>query len=65
MTHEQATAAGYIVPAFASSSYCDLELLIQPETDLDSAFLAFDTDAGEILRVSGWLFSIELEESAK
>jgi hypothetical protein len=63
MTKEQAIAAGYTVPAFATSSIVDLELLIQPDTDLDSAFLAFDTDESELLRVSGWLFSIELEEA--
>jgi hypothetical protein len=62
MNKEQAIAAGYIVPAFASSSLHDLELLVKPDEDLDEAFLAWDSASAELLRVNGWLFSIELEK---
>ena len=39
----------------------ELHISVAPDTDLDSAFIAFDHDEQEILRVKGWLIgSIEV-----
>ncbi|WP_159983449.1 MULTISPECIES: hypothetical protein [unclassified Novosphingobium] len=33
-----------------------LELLIEPNVDLDSTFVAYDRDENAWLKVNGWLF---------
>lgn len=63
-TRAAAIAAGYTRELFASASIVDLELLAKPDADLDGAFVAFDTDAGELIRVNGWLFIIEAAGAA-
>ena len=48
---------------FASADCYDLELMIDPATDLDDSFRAWDVDSGEELRVNGWLFTFEEGEA--
>ncbi|WP_068090919.1 hypothetical protein [Novosphingobium rosa] len=59
MTKDQAIAAGYTQPVFATTGTLDLELLIRPGTDYDSAFGAYDLNEGEMLKVNGWNFDFE------
>jgi hypothetical protein len=59
MPQQEAIAAGYTKSVLASNDHFDLELLVKPDTDFDSAFAAFDTAEGEMLKVRGWLFTIE------
>lgn len=54
-TEAQAREAGFTREVIASSSAQDLNLLITPNTDLDSEFTAFDLDALETVAVKGWL----------
>lgn len=54
-----AVMAGYTEQVIASCDECDLFLLVKPDADYDDSFLAFDTDNQEMIRVHGWLFSIE------
>lgn len=58
-TTAAAREAGYTREIFASSSAIDFELLANPDADLDGTFTAWDADAGELVRVNGWLFEIE------
>lgn len=59
----EARAAGYTLAVLASSDQHDLELLVKPDTDLDSAFPAFCRSEQEWLNVNGWLFSFESDPS--
>lgn len=54
-TEAQARAAGFTREVIASSPAQDLNLLIAPDADIDSEFVAFDLDALEIISVKGWL----------
>lgn len=54
-TEAQAREAGFTREVMASSSAQDLNLLVAPDTDLDSEFAAFDLDAQETVSVKGWL----------
>lgn len=60
-TAELARAAGLTKQVYADSDggLYSHELLVSPEADLDSTFLAFDLDAGELIAVNGWLYLIE------
>lgn len=58
-TEAEAREAGYTRAVVAESTYHTLELLIEPEADLDDTFLAFDRCANEMLHVHGWNFTIE------
>ncbi|WP_148270701.1 hypothetical protein [Burkholderia gladioli] len=51
----QAREEGFIREVIASSLGQDLNLLIRPDTNLDSEFPAFDLDALETVSVKGWL----------
>lgn len=44
---------------FGTSDGGDLELLCNPESDLDGSFVAYDVDNRETLIVHGWLFIFE------
>jgi hypothetical protein len=54
-TEAQARVAGFTREVVASSLGQDLNLLIEPETDLDGRFHAFDLDTLTMVCVSGWL----------
>jgi hypothetical protein len=58
-TEAEAREAGYTRAVVADSTHHTLELLIEPEADLDDTFLAFDRGANEMLHVHGWNFTIE------
>lgn len=60
-TAELARAAGltHVVYAESDGGLYSHELLVAPDTDFDSTFLAFDLDAGELIAVNGWLYLIE------
>ncbi|WP_201450355.1 hypothetical protein [Sphingobium yanoikuyae] len=60
-TEAEAREAGYTRAVIADSTHHTLELLIEPEADLDDTFLAFDRDANEMLHIHGWNFTIEPE----
>ena len=60
MTDNTATLAGYTKEVHAfSGEGLELYLLIQPDTDTDGHFKAWDIDAQEFLLVTGWMFNIE------
>lgn len=54
-TDNEAVMRGYTRHVLIEIGDCSFAALIQPDTDLDSAFKAFDTDNQEWLRVNGWL----------
>ena len=58
----EAREAGYTRAVVADSAHHTLELLIEPEADLDSIFCAFDRNANEMLHLHGWNFTIEPED---
>lgn len=60
-TEAEAREAGYTRAVVADSTHHTLELLIEPEADLDDTFLAFDRSANEMLHIHGWNFTIEPE----
>jgi hypothetical protein len=64
MTDNTAVLDGYTREVVASGGMHELYLLVRPDTDFNSRFLAWDTDEQEFVRVSGWLFSVEDAESA-
>ncbi|GLK44530.1 MULTISPECIES: hypothetical protein [Novosphingobium] len=60
-TEAEAREAGYTRAVVADSTHHTLELLIEPEADLDSIFFAFDRGGNEMLHIHGWNFTIEPE----
>jgi hypothetical protein len=56
LTQVLAIEAGYTSPVIADCGLHTLELLIEPDADLDSAFVAYDRDENTWLKVNGWLF---------
>jgi hypothetical protein len=54
-TEAKARDAGFTREVIAASLGQELNLLIAPDTDLDSEFEAFDLDALETVSVKGWL----------
>lgn len=58
MSDNGAVMQGYTQKVMAVGGEFDLFLLVQPDTDFESTFKAWDTDAQEWIRVNGWLFEI-------
>lgn len=56
LTQTLAIEAGYTSPVIADCGMHTLELLIEPNVDLDSTFVAYDRDENTWLKVNGWLF---------
>lgn len=56
---QKALAKGYTRRITADSSEYTLDLLVNPEADLDGRFKAFCMDELEWLKVNGWLFTFE------
>ena len=48
------------VHAFAGEGL-ELYLLVQPNTDFDGHFRAWDMDAQEYITVTGWMFTVEVQ----
>lgn len=62
MREFQAMQDGFTVHAHICIGMYDLDLMVQPDTDFDSCFRAWDMDENEWLDVSGWLAdNIEIE----
>lgn len=51
-----AILAGYTVEFLAHSWGAELHILVQPDTDLESRFRAWDCDECEWINVNGWMF---------
>lgn len=62
MTDNVAILAGYTVQVecYAAATY--LCLMVQPGTDLDSRFKAWDMDAQEFIQVNGWACDFVTDE---
>lgn len=58
-TEAQAREAGFTREVIATSQAQDLNLLIAPDTDLDSEFAAFDLEGQQTVSVKGWLGAFE------
>ena len=56
LTQALAIQAGYTSPVVADCGLHTLELLIEPDADLDSTFVAYDRDENTWLKINGWLF---------
>lgn len=63
-TEAAAIRSGYTRPVYLVLGFYSFAALIEPDTDLDDRFKAFDTDNGEWLTVNGWLLESvdELED---
>jgi hypothetical protein len=59
VTDNVAVLDGFTESVIATSSGCELFLLVRPGTDFDDCFKAWDTDGQEFIRVNGWLFTVE------
>lgn len=59
MTDNAATLAGFTKELFAYADGVNLHILIKPDTDLDSRFVAWCTDEQEYIAINGWLFIFE------
>lgn len=55
----EAYPAGFTVEYVASCTQHDLRILVPPDVDLDSEFLAWCLDEREFLTVNGWLWDFE------
>lgn len=58
----KAIPAGFTQEYAAECTQHSLRILVTPETDLDSEFLAWDLDEGEFLKMNGWLWDFERVE---
>lgn len=59
MTDNVAVLDGFTKEVLAECTMHSLNLLIRPDTDLDSRFKAWDMDEQEFIRINGWLFTFE------
>jgi len=57
MSDDVAVMQGFTKQVIGSASDYELYLLIQPDTDLDDTFKAWDTDEQVWIFVNGWLFT--------
>lgn len=58
MTTDRAAALGYTEAVTAENIAFVLTLMVQPGTDLEGRFKAWDCDEQEFIMVSGWSFDI-------
>jgi len=64
MADNIAVLDGFTEDAIATSTHgIDLYLLVKPGTDFSDTFKAWDTDAQEWIKVSGWLFTVHVLKS--
>lgn len=59
-----AATDSYTVRVWGECQDASFPMLIQPGTDLDSRFKAWDVDEGEFIMVNGWLWTFEPAEAA-
>ena len=62
MSDNVAILQGYTLEVMALSGGFDLHLFVNPDSDLDGVFKAYDADMCEFIRVNGWLFSFDVIE---
>ena len=63
MTDNVAILNGYTTLVHATNDQGDeLFLLVEPETDLEDVFRAWDTDEQKFISVNGWLWYIEIAD---
>jgi hypothetical protein len=60
MTLQEAIAAGYTKRITAENAAYVLDLMVWPDADLDGSFRAYDLDEGQLVRVSGWCFDVDV-----
>ncbi len=58
-TENGARMAGYTKGFIAESLHHSVHILVQPDTDLDDSFKAYDADNCEMIRINGWNWSFE------
>lgn len=62
-TRERALEHGFSKRLYIDSPALSCEFWVLPETDeYDGAFAGIDIDSGEMLRINGWLFDVEVLE---
>lgn len=54
-----AVLAGYTLELMGYADGMDIHISVEPDTDLDDRFRAFDHDEQEMIMVNGWMFSFE------
>lgn len=59
MTDNVAVLDGFSEEYMAYSEAGDLFILVEPGTDLDSRFKAWDSDEQEYIWINGWLWRFE------
>lgn len=59
MTDNGAVLDGYSQEYIADCGEYNLHILVRPGTDLDSSFIAWNTDSQKFIRVNGWLWTFE------
>lgn len=57
-TDAECTRQGWI-EYMADAGGFDLHISVHPDADLDDTFLAFDHDEQEMIKINGWLFTLE------
>lgn len=62
MSDNVAILQGYTLEVMAYRVGFDLHLFVNPDSDLDDVFKAYDADMCEFIRVNGWLFSFDVIE---
>lgn len=55
--------AGYTDRYMADCTQHALEILVQPEADMDGTFRAWCVDTGEFLALNGWMWTYERIDS--
>lgn len=58
-TDNAASSAGYTKQYIACFGATDIHISVKPDTDLDSAYKAFDHDSQEMIYIDGWTTSLE------
>nr|WP_319513363.1 hypothetical protein [uncultured Cohaesibacter sp.] len=61
MNEQEAKNNGLTHRISITSDQFDLDLLVDPDFDMDASFTAFDIDCGETIKVRGWMFTLEME----
>lgn len=51
--------ATYTREVIAEGGAHTLNLFVEPDTDFDSRFTAWDANEGELIHINGWLFAFE------
>lgn len=49
----------YTLELYGYASAVDLHISVEPDTDLDSRFKAYDHDEDEMIMVNGWNFTFD------